>query len=375
MQPPPRIGFFLATSGHSGFDRAMKNLIPSVAKRGYQVELIKIKNHGPYLDSQESNFKIINLKTKHVYSSFFYLIKYLSKNPPEILLTDKDRVNRTAIIARLISRAKTKLFVRCGTTVSINLSSRGVVDRLIQKNSMKTLYKLANKVLVPAKSVAYDMASYTGLDINHIKCVPSPVVKDDIFTQEFPLPHHPWYLKKSNPIILGAGELCKRKDFETLIKSFKIVLQQIECKLIILGKGRKREGLLRLVKDLEIKNYVDFPGFVSNPYSYMAHSDVFVSSSLWEGSSFVLVEALAVGTPVVSTNCPGGHEEVLNKGKFGKLVPVKDPEKMAEAILETLKNPPDPEFIKLAAKPYTISASTDAYLKAFGLPPYWDRRP
>ena len=372
MQLPPRIGFFLATSGHSGVDRAMKNLIPSIAKRGYQVELIKIKNHGPNLNVVEPNIKINNLATQHVYSSFFHLIKYLSKNPPEILLTDKDRVNRTAIIAKLITRAKTKLFVRCGTTVSINLASRGIIDRLIQKNSMRTLYRFANKVLVPAKSVAEDMANYTGLDLEHIKSVPSPVVSDDIFKKEFPIPNHPWYLKKSHPIILGVGELCKRKDFETLIKSFKIFMQHIECKLVILGKGKQKDYLQRLINKLVLKNHVDLPGFVNDPYSYMAHANVFVSSSLWEGSSFVLVEALAVGTPVVSTNCPGGHEEVLEKGRFGRLVPVKDPEKMAEAILETLKNPPDPEFIKQAARPYTISASTDAYLKVFGLPPFWN---
>ncbi len=374
MKNIPKISFFLATSGHSGVDRAMKNLIPALANRGYKVELLKVRKHGPELNNTFKNIKIINLKTSHVYSSFFPLVKYLIKTPPHIMFTDKDRVNRCAILAKLITRAKTKLIVRSGITISVDLSSRGFLDSWIQRTSMSRLYKYADKIIVPSKNVAEDMSDYTGLSINHIKVVPPPVIEESIFTRIFPPPEHPWFKPDSPPVILGAGELCMRKDFFTLLKAFKIVKQHIDSRLVILGKGRQHDALVKFSHDLGIEKYVDFPGFKKDPYPYMAHAKVFVLTSLWEGLGFVLIESLAVGTPVVSTNCPSGPSEILENGKYGHLVPIKDHERLAEAILDTIKNPKEPEFLQQAARPYTIKASTDAHLKVFGLPPYWDKQ-
>ncbi len=367
-----KIAFFLATSGHSGVDRAMKNLIPSIASRGYEVDLIKVKNHGPYLDSIPDGVNIIKLPTSHVYSSFPYLLRYLKKYHPYVFLTDKDRVNRCAICAKLITRAPTRLVVSIGTTVSINLKSRGIVERWVQRKSIGNLYKYADKVVVTSQGVARDMVDYTGLSEELIEVLPSPVIDASLLTKRLPLPPHPWFKPGSPPVILGVGELGMRKDFSTLIKAFKIVTEHMDTRLVILGKGKQRDLLMSLVNDLSLNHKVDFPGFVKDPYPYMAHSKLFAFSSLWEGLGFVLIEALAVGTPVVSTDCPSGPAEILENGKYGKLVPVKDPEKMAEAIIETLKNPKDPEFLKQAARPYTIEQSTDAYLTSFGLPLYWN---
>ncbi len=372
---PPRIAFFLATSGHSGVDRLVKNLLPSIKDRGYEVDLIKIKKHGPFLKGI-SGINIIELNVSHVYSSIFYLLKYIKKNSPYIFVTDKDRVNRTALLASLFLKNKvsTKFVVRIGTTVSVNLKNRGLFDRFVQKLSMGKLYKYAHAVLVPSRKVAEDMCEYIGIDKNHIKVVPSPVVYEKILTTKFPPPNHPWFLNTSIPVILGVGELCSRKDFATLIRAFKLVRSVMNAKLVILGKGKQLNYLKSLSKELGISKDVDFPGFVNDPLPFMQHSKVFVSSSLWEGSSLVLMEALAVGTPVVSTLSAGGHAEVLENGKYGMLVPVKDPEKMAEAIIDTLKRPLKPEFLKQAALPYTVENGTNEYLKAFGLPPYWKKQ-
>lgn len=357
----------MATSGHSGVDKLVKNLAPEIAIRGYCVEVLKIKNHGPYFDNIPEGVKIINLNCSHVYSSFFSLVKYLSKDPPDVLFTDKDRVNRTAILAKLITRAKTKLFVRCGTTISVNLKNRGPLERWLQKKSIGKLYRFADNVITTSLDAADDMSLYTGLERKHIQVVPPPAIPDSILTKDFSVPHHPWYKNKTAPIIVGVGELCMRKDFSTLIRAFKILLNSVDARLVILGKGKREKELRLLSEQLGIKDKVDFPGFVPDPYPYMAHADVFVHSSLWEGLSFVIIEALAVGTNVVATNCPGGSSEILQNGKYGKLVPLKNPEKMAEAVLETLKDPKDAKFLKNAVIQCTVSASTDAHLRVFGV--------
>jgi len=367
-----RIAFFVATSGHSGVDRLIKNIAPEVEKRGYCVEILKIKNHGPYFEKIPDGVKIVEFKTSHVYSSFFFLLNYLKYNPPDVLLTDKDRVNRIAIIAKLLSGAKTRLFVRIGTTVSVNLKNRGIIDRFIQKKSIRWLYRLADKVITPSNGSADDLSRYTGFEREKILPLPSPIVPESILMKKFNPPNHPWLKHKTCPVILGVGELCRRKDFLTLLSSFRIVLNFLDARLIILGRGKQKDLLLSFVRRWDMENKVDFPGFVRDPYLYMANADVYVHSSLWEGLSFAIVEALALGTPVVSTNCPGGHAEILQNGKYGELVPVKDPEKMARAIIDILKNPKDAEFLKQAARPYTIKQSTDAYLTSFGLPLYWN---
>ncbi len=366
----PLLTFFFATSGHSGVDRAMQNLLPSIAARGYRVELLKIKGHGPYLKKSHPNLKIIKFPTRHVYSTLFYLVKYLRKNSPYCILTDKDRVNRTMLFAKLISRSSSRLFLSSGTTISIDLSTRGPFERWIQKNSMGKLYPLAYKTIVTSHGVAEDMSNYTGLPPEHIEVVPSPVIPEEFFYKKIPPPNHPWFKHKSSPIILGAGELCMRKDFSTLIKAFSLVKKKINAKLIILGKGRMKQELITLTRQLGLEKDIDFPGFKPYPYPYMAHADLFAFSSRWEGLGFVLIEALALGTPVVATDCPSGPREILQDGKYGPLVPVGDEEKMAKAIVQVLEKPPSPAFLREAAIPYTIEKSTTAYLKTFGLPPY-----
>jgi glycosyltransferase involved in cell wall biosynthesis len=136
---------------------------------------------------------------------------------------------------------------------------------------------------------------------------------------------------------------------------------------MILGKGRGRGRLEALAEKLGIKEDLHLPGFVSNPYAYMAQSDVFVLSSLWEGSPNVLTEALAVGIPVVSTDCESGPRELLQDGRYGPLVPVGDAEALATAILKTLAKPLDSTVLQSAVEPYTIEASTNRYLDALGL--------
>jgi glycosyltransferase involved in cell wall biosynthesis len=170
------------------------------------------------------------------------------------------------------------------------------------------------------------------------------------------------------PLILSAGELGTRKDFATLLRAFALLRARRPCRLVIIGRGKQREQLLELADTLGIRKDVDLPGFVENPYPYMAHADLFAFTSRWEGLGLVLVEALALGTPVVSTDCPSGPSEILQRGRFGPLVPVGDAEALARAMETTLDDTRPRDFLQQAARPYTVSAATDAYLGAMELP-------
>jgi glycosyltransferase involved in cell wall biosynthesis len=144
---------------------------------------------------------------------------------------------------------------------------------------------------------------------------------------------------------------------------------------MILGQGRARERLLALAAELGVAGDVDLPGFVPEPYAYMAHADLFAFTSRWEGLGFVIIEALAVGTPVAATDCPSGPREILQDGQIGPLVPVGDDAALAQAIMQTLDAPPPRGKLQAAARPYEIEASTDAYLEAMRLPRHAEHMP
>jgi glycosyltransferase involved in cell wall biosynthesis len=363
------ITVFVATSGHSGVDRLIRHLVPSMARRGYPVDVLKIRDHGPDIEDQLQGVQLIDLKVKHVYSSIPALIRYLKHRRPAVMLTDKDRVNRTAILARAWSRVPTRLVLSSGTTISIDLDNRGAFERWLQKRSMKYLYPYAENIVVTSEGVADDMAEYTGLARKRIQVVPCPVVPNELFGFQLPRPDHPWFRTDAPPVILGVGELGPRKDFLTLVRAFARLRANQNCRLVILGKGHQRDHLLSVANELGVAKDIDLPGFEPNPYPFMAHAAMLAMSSRWEGLGFVLIETLALGTPVVSTDCPSGPREILDGGRYGRLVPVGDAEKLARAMAETLLNPPPAAFLQEAARPYEIERSTSAYLTAMGLDP------
>jgi glycosyltransferase involved in cell wall biosynthesis len=370
MTDPTRIACFFSTSGHSGVDRAAKNLIPALARRGYRVDLLKVRRHGPVLDEVPRGVRVVDLGSRHTYACLPAIVRYLRRERPGVMLSDKDRVNRTALLARFLARVPTKLVLSSGTTISIDLATRGPVERWIQRNSMGKLYPFAESVIVTSAGVADDMSEYTGLERERIEVVPSPVVPATLFDAKLPAPDHPWFAQTGIPLILSAGELGTRKDFTTLLRAFAQVRSHRRCRLMILGRGSQREKLLGLANELGVAEDFALPGFVPQPYRYMAHADLFAFTSLWEGLGFVLIETLAVGTPVVSTDCPSGPSEVLAGGKYGALVPIRDTQALSRAILQTLDDPLPPEVLREAARPFEIEAATDAYLATMGLAPY-----
>ncbi len=370
IKQTPKIACFFATSGHSGVDRAMKHLIPAILDRGYPVDLLHVRKHGPYIEAKLPGLNIIDLGSKHVYPSLPAVVRYLKREQPFVMLSDKDRVNRTAIFSKWLAGVNTRLVLSSGTTISIDLASRDWLDRWLQRTSMGKLYPYADEVIVTSKGVADDMADYTGLARNRISVVPSPVVASTLFTDKLPRPDHPWFQPGEPPVILGVGELGHRKDFATLIRAFAGVRKIRNCRLVILGKGKQHEMLLALAEELGLSEDVDLAGFQPNPYAFMQHAAVFAFASLWEGLGFVLIEALAVGTPVVSTDCPSGPREILQEGKYGALIRLGDDQQMAKEIINALDNPLSKETLQEAAKAYEIETSTSAYLASFDLPPY-----
>jgi glycosyltransferase involved in cell wall biosynthesis len=156
--------------------------------------------------------------------------------------------------------------------------------------------------------------------------------------------------------------LQRQKDFPTLIRAFARVRQTRPCRLVIIGEGRERPALEALIGQLGLTGQVDLPGFQPNPLPFLARASLFVLSSAWEGSPNVLTEAMALGTPVVATDCPSGPAELLDGGRIAPLVPVGDPEALARMVLATLDQPTPAARLKDAVADYDQAYSARRYL-------------
>jgi len=360
----------MATSGHSGVDRIMKNLLPEIAARGVYIDLLHINSHGPYIDVEHPNINVIELGSSHVYSSFIPLCRYLSGKNPDVLLSAKDKVNRVALWAKWYTKTSAKVVLRLGSPVSKNLENRSVFRRWMYYLSMRYWYKWASNIIVPSRGVATDLSEFSGLPLSSISVVPNPVISRNLQSLAAESIESSAMFSAKTPIILGIGELCERKNFRMLIDAFSIVRKNRPCKLVILGKGRQQSMLQKHIQSLELQDDVFLLGFRKNPYPYIRRSSVFALSSKFEGFGNVLVEALAMGVPAVSTDCPSGPDEIFQNGKYGSLVDVNDTAGLAQAIEDTLDDPMEAEFLKQAAEPYYVKNSANKYLTALGLGQY-----
>ena len=134
------------------------------------------------------------------------------------------------------------------------------------------------------------------------------------------------------------------------------------ARLLILGEGSQREALLSLARQLRVADDIALPGFVANPFAYLGRAAVFALSSAWEGLPTVIIEALACGCPVVSTDCPSGPAELLERGAYGSLVPVGDDTALAQAILATLDTPPHRDRLLDRARQFSVDRAVEQYL-------------
>jgi len=361
-----RVALFVPSLRGGGAERMMLNLAGEFAERGLNVDLILAKAEGPYLAEKHPSVRLIDLKAPRVLFSLPGLVRYLRRERPVALLSALDHANLVALWARSLARVPVRVVASVRSTVSqATAGSRSKRSRWILQG-MRLFYPRAEAVVAVSEGVARDLAELTGLSREKIKVIYNPVVNQVLFAKSEEALDHPWFLPGEPPVILGVGRLTQAKDFPTLIRAFALVRKKHPARLMILGEGEERSKLETLVQELGLEKDVALPGFVDNPFKYMKRAGVFVLSSKWEGFGNVLVEAMALGTPVVSTDCPSGPAEILENGRWGRLVPVGDVYALAEAIIETLDEEHHPDVAN-RAKDFAVELAVEKYINVLGV--------
>jgi glycosyltransferase involved in cell wall biosynthesis len=226
---------------------------------------------------------------------------------------------------------------------------------------LKTLYRQSKLIICNSEASRRELVEKLGLDENKCRVVHNSVDVDRIRRQAEPPPADQWFAPESPPVVVCVANLLPVKDIPTLIRAFAIVRRKHACHLLILGEGSERGRLEELVRACKLEQWVRMPGFVANPFSMIRRARVLVSASLTEGCPNALQQALACSTPIVATDCPGGTSEVLENGRWGRLVPVGDAEAMAAAIVRTLSGDLLPDGYARAAQ-FDRSAIASIYL-------------
>jgi glycosyltransferase involved in cell wall biosynthesis len=276
--------------------------------------------------------------------------------------------NEIAVWAKRFAGTSTRVIVSEHNTFSQAIQHTSKTKRRLLPFFVRHFYPWADSIVAVSQGVANDLARSTGLLRESIQAIYNPVITPELLEKTKEPLEHPWFAPSEPPVILGVGKLEAQKDFPTLIRAFAQVRQVRPARLMILGWGPDRPKLEALVRELGLEADVSLSGYVDNPYPYMAKASVFVLSSAWEGLPTVLIEAMAVGTPVVSTDCPSGAAEILGSGKYGLLTPVGDSQALAKAILEVLSNQlpaVDPNWLEQ----FSLPVSTRQYLDVLAIPP------
>ena len=334
------VAIFLPMLAGGGAERVMLNLANGLVAQGKRVDLVLGRAEGPYLTQVDADVNIVDLAAPRTLRSLPALVQYLNTAAPAVLISALDHANIVSLWANKLARKKTKTVITLHCNFSTDMeNSSSKLYKIIFPLFIKRFYGIADSIVSVSTGVAEDYANICSIDKKKIKVIYNPVISDSLYTKAEESVDHPWFLNKKNKIIISVGRLSPQKSYSDLIKAVAKVLETQPVRLMILGEGELRPELEGMIADLKLSEHVLLPGFVDNPYKYLAKSDLFVLSSRWEGLPTVLIEALALGTPVVSTNCKNGPDEILMNGRFGTLVAVGDVDGLALGIQEALKHP------------------------------------
>lgn len=350
-----------------GIGRNILNLADAFQGLGCRIHLLIDKPKGPYLEQLHPAVEVVSLPTSHALSGIPRLGSYLRRERPDVLLTPNVRHTELALRARRLFRSSVRVYVNVHNTYSKTFQNLSVRKRRRRLAKIKALYPRCDGIIPVSAGVAADFSSLTALPAKSLSTIHNPVVTRNLEKMAEEPIEHPWFRDDKRPIILAVSRLEKAKNLPLLIEAFELVRPRIPIRLVLLGDGSQRSALQSRIQASPFHDDILLLGYQKNPYKYMKHASLFVLSSSWEGFGNVLVEAMATGTPVVSTDCPHGPREILDDGRYGPLVPVENASALATAVLETLHDPPSRTALKQAAERFRDTTIARQYLELFGL--------
>ena len=302
---------------------------------------------------QALNWCPLLLPSAGLYKHALFVADYVKRETPDCILPSLPKGKVATLLAKSL----------LGSFPVVIPVVHNVLEywRLRDRVRYSTLMPHSDHIVAVSEGVRHSVSSKAGIPKERITAIYNPVVTPRLAVLSQEVPPHPWLAGGGPPIILSAGRFTRVKDFPTLIRAFQKLSAVSPARLILLGEGSQRKNLTALVRKLNLEDRVSMPGWVDNPYAFMARASLFATSSRMEGLQNVLIEAIACGCPCVSTDCPSGPAEILEGGRIGRLVPIADVEALTEAMRLTLENPPPRTLLLKRAEYFSAENSVARY--------------
>lgn len=373
MAKPDRIDlvFYTRSLHNGGVDRVVFNLAEEFRDRGMKVSiLVDVDNiHSPFRPLLPDGVRYDVLDARGPIARLVKLRRFLRRERPRsVMCTSFGFPNIYAVVARAIAGFPFRLMLTEHCFPSVDVAEPGPTSaRYWFFKIARLFYARADVIVAVSQGTAEDLAQVIGIDPGRVKCIYNPIINDTLRLQSQAPIDHPWFTQSSIPVVLAVGRLEPQKDFTLLIRAFAEVRKTMPCRLMILGDGSEREMLTGLIREAGIEDDVQLPGFAPNPHAYMARASLLVLSSRFESLANVVIEAMAIGTPVIATDCPSGPSEALDGGRYGTLVPVGDVDRLATAMRDILRDRP-PNVPATWLEQFSTRSSADRYLELMAMP-------
>lgn len=361
-----KIAILLPDLRGGGAERVKLDLAHAFAAKGVAVEFVLLKAQGELLDEVEKHFVIHDLGCDRMRNVPRSLAQYLKLERPDVLVAAMWPLTVLAPFALAMARVKCRIIMSEHGVLSAQYKSWGRLHRVALRASMAAGYRMGDVIVAVSSGVADDLAALSGLPRRMFTVIHNPVRRSaPASVEELAGAERLWGVA-AGARILTVGRFKAVKNHPLLLRAFSQMAQE-DARLMLVGNGENEAELRQIADQLGISGRVIFAGFQQNPAPFYETADLFVLSSNNEGFGNVLVEALAVGTPIVSTKCPAGPEEILENGRYGTLTPVGDEAALAKAMSEALHAPNAPEELKKRAADFSIERAASAYLNVMDL--------
>jgi len=354
------IAFFIPSTTGGGAERVITTVAETLQHRGYTVDLVLGEVSASEVTVEE-DVSVIGFNKSRISQCVIPLMKYLRRVNPTVIVSTIYICNIIVATSHMLARSDSRLILRVANTPSVHLSSKAP-RHVFARSVLPMVYQRADALIAISEGVRDDLIDHFGVSLDAVTVVYNPIdlsIVDSKMSEEI---SHVWLQSEATQTVLAVGRLTKQKDYPTLLRAFKLVVESNpSARLIILGDGELRDELKQFAQDIGITHKVRFEGYVSNPYQYLARADLFVLSSAWEGFGSVILEALACRCPVVSTDCPSGPREILSDGRYGELTPVGSPAELATAITQSLKTSHNTVALRSRAEEFAVESIVDSY--------------
>jgi glycosyltransferase involved in cell wall biosynthesis len=362
-----RICLFMADFSGGGAERVMVNIANELAARGHEVDLVVARADGHHRELVGPGIQVRDVGRRLAYT-LIPLVAYLRQNRPATVLAAGVHACTVAVLAKFLSGIPCRLVVSLHSELyPVPGALAGGWKERFNPILAKLFFRSADRIVTVSDGLRRRAMGQIGGPAEKYVTIYNPVFSERIADWAKEPIDHPWFGRADSPVLVGVGRLSREKGFDVLLHALALVRKRLDARLILLGEGPERDTLAAAADTLGIREAVDFHGFTRNPYAYVSRANMLVMPSRQESFGNVLVEALAVGTPVVSSDCPHGPREILGKGEYGTLVPPDNPEEMAQAILGALHSPQCASGAIERARCFSIERAVDLYEQVMGL--------